>query len=188
MHLIFSIYVISILLVSVFFIGTAVRDVYFSKPATDSSETLINRNSWHYRLVRKTRSRYESIPNDICRYMYMRALVGALAFTFLIVTSVSFVASFVITILGIPVLALVNYFHPFLSTSVTNSQQFNTAIIMGTSAYATTAIMFGGRAIYHLVKKYRKPSYTKPDGLLKTYYKSWRDKTCIKLTFVDTPK
>ena len=141
---------------------------------------VLSKNSWHYKLVTRvtTYGRY-GIKGDICEYV--RCLLGSiLVISVITVLSIAVLDPFVHMILGI-------------GFSVWMGTWFFTDLgILGLIITFVAGLVF---VIRWLVEAFERRSYNrrkerlygepKPDGFIKSAYKSWKGKYCLKIEFAE---
>lgn len=141
---------------------------------------VLSKSSWHYKLVSRmtTYGRHRS-ERDICEYV--QCLLGSILIISIIVTLATF--------LSIP------FIHMFIGIgfSIWMGAWFFTEL--GTMGLLITGVVGGAlliRKILSVVEKWlynrskvRLYGEPKPDGFVKSAYKSWKGKYCLKIEFAE---
>jgi hypothetical protein len=152
----------------------------------------VKQTSWHYRAVVWLLGHPNYVPNNICPYM--RKLFRALGKMFVIAVAVVALSYIAIWSLAAPLLVLVNHYVTFLPPdwmAVDAKGQFGPfrlAFIIGCTAYAVATfigLLFLGVYVKDKLPERERKHVHKEPGLVSTYVRSFHDKTCVPLEFVD---
>lgn len=162
----------------------------------------VDKNSWHYNLVYNLVGRERYIPTNLCPYM--RKLMWAMVKAFVKYVVMFMAGVAVVSVVLAPPLYWANHFFHFLPASWLPADKnqisvFQLLVIIGMAVYTVATAMFGlvlpGKYVWdnladyrfrrHLASENLPPPPPKPPGLFRTYYNTWKTKTCIQLEFVD---
>ena len=141
---------------------------------------VLSKNSWHYKLVTRmtTYGRYDTDGN-ICEYV--KCLLGSMLIILII--------SILFTIVAIPFVHMIMG----IGFSIWMGTWFFTDI--GAAGVAITCVIAAGVSVHKILtnidrwryNRHRERFYgePKPDGFLKSAYKSWKGKYCLKIEFTE---
>lgn len=129
---------------------------------------IISNKSWHYRLVKYLDKHYE--PTNLCSYFWK--VVAYTIFTLLVsVFAVSFGLFFAIT-MGAPIAAGIFWIFTGGFPSWAPIAYF------GTICWFVIALGLIGVSCEAFIKNRKKTVIIKPDGLVKSYWKNFKSKSC----------
>lgn len=145
----------------------------------------IKRNSWHYRIATKMAAYrpewdYETGADvdDICRYR--RHVIGGLFLILLAAVGIA-VVGFLLTQFLFGVVFSLLYGAWLFTPAAEAVMLVGGVIVIGVSLFM--GLNKAGE-MYHEYK-YNKKREAKPDGFVKQAYNSWKEKYCVKVTFVN---
>lgn len=137
----------------------------------------INTNSWHYKLATLVGYRSWGQGSDICTYT-RKVMLGILLI--LLITAAYTLATFILVdiVLGLIFSAIAGMWL---------MGQLGSVVLLSCAMVGTFIGMFVGMG--YSIERYNEYNRTaRPDGFIKEAYKSWKDKYCLKLTFIDENK
>lgn len=147
----------------------------------------VNKNSWHYKLAKQGGyiSAYDEL-SDICSYS-RKVLMSALLHLFLVVLGIGVTAFLSVVIVDtLFSIGFSLYYGAYIFTAAGEAgTAVSCMVIMGYGVYLSC------NRIDNWFKRRRDIAYEnrfnpkQPDGFLKTLYKSYKEKYCVRIQFED---
>lgn len=127
----------------------------------------INRNSWHFKIVKMT----NDFPEDICEYR--RSFLSS-----------CFLLAFVGCLSGVGLWVMSNMVIGFIFALLYGAWILNDVAIIGSIAILSFGVIFGAPVLWTYIKRLRVDKGKKQPGPVTLAYRSWKEKHCVKVEIV----